>query len=78
MKAVADGGSIAEIDPVTQEPTGVERDARELFKKIVEGAWRNGEPGMIFLDEVQPPPAHAAPRLDGGHQPLRRAAPAPL
>ena len=59
MKAVADGGSIAEIDPVTQEPTGVERDARGLFKKIVEGAWRNGEPGMIFLDEVnrrQPTP----------------------
>ena len=59
MKAVADGGSIAEIDPVTQEPTGVERDARGLFNKIVEGAWRNGEPGMIFLDEVnrrQPTP----------------------
>ena len=59
MKAVADGGSIAEIDPVIQEPTGVERDARGLFNKIVEGAWRNGEPGMIFLDEVnrrQPTP----------------------
>ena len=59
MQAVANGGSIAEIDPVTQEPTGVERDARGLFKKIVEGAWRNGEPGMIFLDEVnrrQPTP----------------------
>ena len=59
MRAVVDGGSIAEIDPVTQEPTGVERDAGGLFKKIVEGAWRNGEPGMIFLDEVnrrQPTP----------------------
>ena len=27
-------------------------DAREVFKKIVHGAWLNGEPGMIFLDEV--------------------------
>ena len=27
-------------------------NAREVFEKIVEGAWRNGEPGMIFLDEV--------------------------
>ncbi|MFW6195618.1 MAG: adenosylcobalamin-dependent ribonucleoside-diphosphate reductase, partial [Chloroflexota bacterium] len=27
-------------------------DAREVFTKIVEGAWRNGEPGMIWLDEV--------------------------
>ena len=27
-------------------------DAREVFGKIVHGAWLNGEPGMIFLDEV--------------------------
>ena len=27
-------------------------DAGEVFGKIVQGAWRNGEPGMIFLDEV--------------------------
>ena len=26
--------------------------ARDVFSKIVYGAWRNGEPGMIFLDEV--------------------------
>ncbi|MDE0592393.1 MAG: adenosylcobalamin-dependent ribonucleoside-diphosphate reductase [Dehalococcoidia bacterium] len=31
----------------------VERlQARDVFSKIVYGAWRNGEPGMIFLDEV--------------------------
>lgn len=29
-----------------------ELDAREVFDKIVKGAWRNGEPGMIFLDHV--------------------------
>ena len=27
-------------------------DARAVFQKIVCGAWRNGEPGMIFLDWV--------------------------
>tara|TARA_B100001250_G_scaffold414482_1_gene453154 strand:- start:9680 stop:12154 length:2475 start_codon:yes stop_codon:yes gene_type:complete len=27
-------------------------DAREVFDKIVHGAWSNGEPGMVFLDEV--------------------------
>ena len=27
-------------------------DAREVFEKIIEGAWRNGEPGLIFLDRV--------------------------
>ena len=26
--------------------------ARKVFEKIVQGAWKNGEPGMIFLDEV--------------------------
>ncbi len=26
--------------------------ARKIFNLIVEGAWRNGEPGMIFIDEV--------------------------
>ena len=27
-------------------------DAREVFDKIIAGAWLNGEPGLIFLDEV--------------------------
>ena len=27
-------------------------DAREVFDKIIAGAWRNGEPGLIFLDHV--------------------------
>ena len=27
-------------------------NAREVFDKIIDGAWLNGEPGMIFLDEV--------------------------
>ena len=27
-------------------------DARTVFRKMVEGAWQNGEPGMVFLDEV--------------------------
>ena len=26
--------------------------ARDVLNKIVEGAWKNGEPGMIFLDQV--------------------------
>ena len=27
-------------------------DARTVFDKIVSGAWQNGDPGIIFLDEV--------------------------
>ncbi len=26
--------------------------ARKIFNLVVEGAWRNGEPGMIFIDEI--------------------------
>lgn len=58
MQAVKDGTTYplrqlsdpADLDSDIEE---VERlDAREVFSKIVYGAWRNGEPGMIFLDEV--------------------------
>ena len=27
-------------------------NAREVFNKIVKGAWENGEPGMVFLDRI--------------------------
>ncbi|MEM1576940.1 MAG: vitamin B12-dependent ribonucleotide reductase [Archaeoglobaceae archaeon] len=26
--------------------------ARKIFNMIVEGAWRNGEPGIVFIDEI--------------------------
>jgi ribonucleoside-diphosphate reductase alpha chain len=58
MNAVKSGGTVDSIDPSTGEVIE-KKDARDLFKKIVEGAWRNGEPGMIFMDEVnrtQPAP----------------------
>lgn len=39
------------INPRTKEV--VRRiSARKIFNLIVEGAWRNGEPGIIFIDEV--------------------------
>ena len=51
MKAVEAKVKYPLINPNTKEVAG-ELDAREVFDKIIYGAWRNGEPGMIFLDNV--------------------------
>ncbi len=39
------------VDPRTKAVTGTER-AREIFELIVDMAWKNGEPGIIFLDRM--------------------------
>jgi ribonucleoside-diphosphate reductase alpha chain len=51
MQAVEAGTDYALREPQTGREVG-RMDAREVFSKVVYGAWRNGEPGMIFLDEV--------------------------
>jgi ribonucleoside-diphosphate reductase alpha chain len=51
MNAVQRGESYALLNPRGGEPVG-ELDAREVFEKIVYGAWRNGEPGVYFIDEA--------------------------
>jgi len=51
MKAVKAGMNYPLINPRNNEVVE-ELDAREVFSKIVYGAWRNGEPGVVFLDTV--------------------------
>jgi ribonucleoside-diphosphate reductase alpha chain len=51
MGAVRDGGDFELREPSSGKVVG-HLDAREVFSKIIAGAWRNGEPGMIFLDAV--------------------------
>ncbi|MBI4218931.1 MAG: ribonucleotide-diphosphate reductase subunit alpha, partial [Chloroflexi bacterium] len=50
-------------DPKSDMVEAGRLDARTVFHKIVEGAWRNGEPGMVFLDEVNrdSPVLHVGP-----------------
>ena len=51
MKAVKAGTTYPLINP--RDNTLVkELDARQVFSKIIKGAWRNGEPGMVFLDTI--------------------------
>ncbi|MGI6152119.1 MAG: vitamin B12-dependent ribonucleotide reductase [Christensenellales bacterium] len=51
MAAVKSGGDYELIEPRTKEPVG-KLKAAEVFAKLVDSAWRNGEPGIIFLDRI--------------------------
>tara|TARA_R110002020_G_scaffold10659_1_gene40520 strand:- start:919 stop:2760 length:1842 start_codon:yes stop_codon:yes gene_type:complete len=51
MRSVKLGQDYTLNDPKTNMPVSV-LNAREVFLKIVQGAWSNGEPGMVFLDRI--------------------------
>ena len=51
MLAVKAGIRYPLINPRTNEVVG-DLDAIEVFNKMVYGAWRNGEPGLVFLDTI--------------------------
>ncbi len=51
MKAVASHGEFELINPRTQKRAKSLR-ARTLFDLIVNAAWLTGDPGLIFLDEI--------------------------
>lgn len=51
MRAVKEGQSFGLISPRTGE-TVQKVKARALFDLIVSAAWRTGDPGLVFLDEI--------------------------
>ena len=51
MKAVENDDEYEIINPRTKEVVDRYR-AKEVFGKIVEHAWKNGDPGIIFLDRL--------------------------
>ncbi len=51
MNAVKNGTSYELRDPESGEVVD-KIEASLVFDKVIEGAWRNGEPGVIFLDKV--------------------------
>jgi ribonucleoside-diphosphate reductase alpha chain len=64
------------IDPHTHKATGRLR-ARDVFDRIVDAAWRTGDPGLVFIDRVNRSPANPVPELETieatnpcGEQPL--------
>ena len=51
MKAAASSSTYDLIDPKTHEVVKKE-NASEIFDMIVDNAWNNGEPGIIFIDRL--------------------------
>jgi ribonucleoside-diphosphate reductase alpha chain len=51
MKAVEKGTDYNLVNPRTGEVTD-KLNAKEVFDKIVDMAWRTGDPGIVFIDEI--------------------------
>lgn len=51
MKALEADGDYDLVDPVSQKITG-QLHARDVWDKMLLGAWRTGEPGVFFIDEA--------------------------
>jgi len=51
MEAVKNDTEYSIMNPRTRTPIGT-KGAREVFDKIVEMAWRNGDPGIVFIDRM--------------------------
>ena len=52
MQAVKADSDFDLIDPATKKAVRTVK-AREIWDAIVEGAWQNGEPGVLFLDHPE-------------------------
>ena len=54
MRAAIDGTPYTHAFPVKAENpvVEVEKDARQLWKKIVHNAWKSAEPGVLFWDTI--------------------------
>ncbi len=51
MEAVNNGEDYDLINPRTGEVVE-QKDAERIYEKIIHQAWKNGEPGIIFLDRI--------------------------
>ncbi|MDD4494477.1 MAG: vitamin B12-dependent ribonucleotide reductase [Eubacteriales bacterium] len=51
MTALENGAEYDIIDPKSKKVVRKE-SAQDIFDKIIENAWNNGEPGIVFLDRI--------------------------
>jgi ribonucleoside-diphosphate reductase alpha chain len=62
MDAYLNGGEYDLIDPHSGRVTG-QLNARRVFDEIADGAWRTGDPGLIFIDRINNGSANPIPVL---------------
>lgn len=55
--ALAKDGEYELVDPHSNKVTGKLR-AKEVWDQIAQGAWKTGDPGMIFIDRINESPAN--------------------
>lgn len=60
MEAVEKNEEYELVNPKTQEIEG-KLNAREVFNLMIRNAWKNGDPGIIFLDRINR--AHTTPHV---------------
>lgn len=62
MEAYKNNEDYELINPKTKEVVG-KLSAREVFDEIAEGAWRTGDPGLIFIDKINNSTANPVPAI---------------
>jgi ribonucleoside-diphosphate reductase alpha chain len=62
MKAVKEDGKFELVNPRNNKAVQI-LPAREIFDKIAQAAWRNGEPGLIFLDRMNCSNSNPVPKF---------------
>jgi ribonucleoside-diphosphate reductase alpha chain len=63
MAALEADGEYDLVDPHTREVIRRIR-AREVFERIVDAAWRTGDPGLVFIERVNKSPANPVSALE--------------
>lgn len=61
MKAVEDGADYDLVNPKSGEVVA-QRNAREIWERMVGNAWKNGDPGVIFIDRINESRANPVPK----------------